>query len=100
MNFSTFAISLIALVASTQALSLYQAGGYVADFNMGTCMAFMTEPSDTSTDCYKACSNTGTAIQNMFDRTQYTYGTFTTSQLMTFGTTTAIMLMTQMSQCR
>ena len=36
----------------------------------------------------------------MFDKTQYTYNTITSSQLTTKAASTGIMLMTQMSQCR
>ena len=75
-------------------------GEYLSSFNLGACKAFMDDPSNTVSDCYVACTNTGTEIINSFDETTYTDGIFTTSEFTSKAAVAAIKYMSQMSKCR
>ena len=85
---------------ATSALTTKDIGNQIANFNTGACKAFMDDPSNTDSDCYKACLNTGTEIVNSFDTSTYTDGSFTTSEFTSKGAVAMIKFMTQMSKCR
>lgn len=63
-------LALVGCVALTQATSaVYDIGTDVGNFNLGVCLAFQDDSTDTSTTCYASCVSTASYIQSMFDVT-------------------------------
>lgn len=97
---ATLALLGVASVAAagTDYLSLVgQAAGQV---NIGFCLAFQDDPTDTSTTCYSSCGVSATAIAGMFDMTYYTDGKFNTAELMQYGQEAMIYILTQFQDCK
>ena len=65
-------LALVGCVALTQAQvtsAVYDIGTDVGNFNLGVCLAFQDDSTDTSTTCYASCLSTASYIQSMFDVT-------------------------------
>ncbi len=65
---------LIALVATAnivKADTLSDFGGYISQFNIGTCQAFVEDPSNERDTCLVACTSTGTFIVTAFTTADY-----------------------------
>ena len=60
-------------------------GSAISDLNTGSCKAFLDNPDNTDSDCYTACSNTGTEIVNVLTFSGYDGGSFDASQFLDKG---------------
>lgn len=93
-------LALVGCVAVTQATSLvYELGTDIGDFNLGVCLGFQDDSTDTTTTCYGSCLGTAAYIQNMFDVTQYTNSQFNSPQMLQFAQTMEIQLLTEFNDC-
>ena len=93
-------LALVGCVALTQATSaVYDIGTDVGNFNLGVCLAFQDDSTDTSTTCYASCVSTASYIQSMFDVTQYTNSAFNTPQIIQFAQTMEIQFLTEFNDC-
>ena len=90
----------LVLTVSTVSSAAIDIGNAISQFNIGSCKAFMDDPSNTESDCYVACETTGTQIINAFDTSNYDTATFTPSEFTSKLSVAAIKYMTQISKCR
>ena len=93
-------LALVGCVAMTQATSLvYEIGTDIGNFNLGVCLGFQDDSTDTSTTCYASCLSTASYIQSMFDVTQYTNSQFNSPQMLQFAQTMEIQFLTEFNDC-
>jgi hypothetical protein len=64
--------------AQTAAQSSFAAavGKALGEANLGSCLAFQDDQTDTTTTCYISCSTTAGKITTAFDATQYDGGVY------------------------
>lgn len=60
-------LATIGYASASVATILSDIGGYASDFNLGFCLAFQDDQTDTTTTCYDTCTTTGTYITDFFD---------------------------------
>ncbi len=88
------------LIAVSQAASDFAyIGNYVSDFNLGVCLGFQNDITDTSTTCYASCETAGTYMAAVFDSTQYTNGQYNSAELIDMAQTAQIYLLTEFKDC-
>ena len=100
MNKIAFLFALLGVAAvsaaSTELINLGTEGG---NFLLGTCLAMQEDTTDTTTDCYKSCLISKTALITMFNTDQYNNKIFNMGDFNNFGNIFLIKLMTQFSKC-
>lgn len=64
--------------AQTAAQSNFAAavGKALGDANLGSCLAFQDDQTDTSTTCYVACNTTAFKVGMAFNASEYTGGVY------------------------
>ena len=87
-------ISVLGLVAVTQASVIADVGTASGEFNLGVCLAFQDDQTDTTTTCYSSCDTASTDLADMFDVTNYSDSTFNAAELMQFAQVFAIAFLT------
>lgn len=93
-------IAVLGLVAVASADYLADFGTAVGELNVGGCLAFQDDPTDTTTTCYASCDSSASAIAAIFDVTTYTDSTFNTAEFLDFAQTGAIYILNQMEDCK
>lgn len=68
---ATLALLGVATVAAAGSDYLSAVGLAAGQMNIGFCLAFQDDPTDTTTTCYSSCETSATAIAGMFDMTYY-----------------------------
>ena len=97
---SLFAVlSVLGLVAVANASVLTDVGTAAGNFNLGTCLAFQDDQTDTTTTCYTSCGTASTDLADMFDVTNYSDSSFNAAELLQFAQVFAIAYLTQMEDC-
>lgn len=91
-----------AVYAQTASQSSFAAavGTALGDANLGSCLAFQDDQTDTTTTCYISCSTTASKIGTAFDSAQYEGGVYNSGQMMTYLQNAGIQLMSQFKDCR
>jgi len=92
-------LALAGFVAVSQSMTIYDIGTYLGDLNVGAALGFQDDPTDTSTDCYVAATDTAVYIQNMFDETQYSSGAINPSEFLSLAQTAEIAVLTEFNDC-
>lgn len=87
------------IAVSKAAYNLVTIGTYISDFNLGMCLGFQNDVTDTSTTCYESCVTSGTYIDYIFDSDQYTNGEYNTADMIDKAQTAQIYLLTQFQDC-
>ena len=96
----TFAV-LLGVMACVQALELNPSGigALVGQLNKGLCKAFLDDPNDTTSDCYKSCDDTSTTITSFFSG--YTsWNAITTTDIFNQVSVSSIKFLTQNADCK
>jgi hypothetical protein len=85
MKITILALTVIgAAYAQTAAQSSFAAavGDAIGKVNLGGCLAFQDDQTDTTTTCYVSCGVTSGKITNAFDSSQYTGGVYNSGEMM------------------
>lgn len=97
------AIFLIACVAFTQCAdpdpTALAIGDYIKDLNLGSCLAFQDDTTDTTTTCYKSCAKTSTEVYQAFNTSTYS-SLANPSDFMNKISVIGIKFMGQFSDCK
>lgn len=100
-------IVLTAFTVMGAANCLMQSGSIAADLgqaiglaNLGSCLAFQDDQTDTTTTCFVSCNVTSNKIASAFNSSQYTDGIYNSGEMMTQLQNAGIQLMTQFKDCR
>ena len=85
MKITILALTVIgAAYGQTAAQSNFAAavGDAIGKVNLGGCLAFQDDQTDTTTTCYLSCTVTSGKVANAFDASQYTGGVYNTGEMM------------------
>lgn len=99
MNKIVLALAGFVALSMQTAVTVYDIGTYLGDFNDGVALGFQDDTTDESTDCYISATDTSVYIQNIFDETQYTSGTFNTAEMISMAQTAEIAFLTEFNDC-
>jgi len=99
MNKLVLALAGFVAFTTQAAVTVYEIGTYIGDFNKGVALGFQDDSTDESTDCYLSAADTSVYIQNIFDEDQYTSGTFNTAEMVSMAQTAEIAFLTEFNDC-
>ena len=86
MKITILALTVIgAAYGQTAAQSNFAAavGEAIGKVNLGGCLAFQDDQTDTTTTCYQSCSNTTAKVEKAFDASTYTNKQYNSAEMMT-----------------
>ena len=75
-------------------------GAGIGNANLGACLAFQDDQTDTSTTCYQSCLVTASKVGIAFDSAQYTNGQYNSGQMLSYLQNAGLQLMNQFKDCR
>lgn len=75
-----YILGLAATAQYARAITPIELGGYISQFNVGTCNAFIAYVNNDRDTCLVSCYGFGTSIINAFDFDNYDTGSFTPSE--------------------
>ena len=84
MKITILALTVIGAAYAADSQSNFAAlvGDAIGKVNLGGCLAFQDDQTDTTTTCYQSCLVTSGKVATAFDAKQYTGGVYNSGELM------------------
>ena len=84
MKITILALTVIGAAYAADPQSNFAAlvGDAIGKINLGGCLAFQDDQTDTTTTCFQACTVTSSKVANAFNSSQYTDGQYNSGEMM------------------